>query len=70
MDRQFKDLPHWRFTAKEISGGVYRVRAERDGGVTGEGTGTDTDALFEDYRKWALEVESELSDRAQQTEGG
>ena len=68
MGYQFDDLPHWEFTAEEISVGVYRVRAVRDGGITGEGTGTDSDALFEEYRKWALRVEGDLAEREQGTE--
>jgi hypothetical protein len=56
-------------TAEAASAGVYRVRAVRDGGITGEGSGTDTDALIAEYRRWALRVESDLAERKQQTEG-
>jgi hypothetical protein len=59
---QFEDLPRWEFTVEEFSPGGYRVRAVRDGGITGEGF--DPDALLNEYKDWARRVEQDLADRA------
>jgi hypothetical protein len=58
---QYEDLPSWEFTVEEFSPGGYRVRATRDGGITGEGTGVDPDALLEDFKEWARGVEDGLA---------
>ena len=63
MGFQFDDLPHWEFTVKETSPGIYRLNAVRDGGITGGGTGTDSDALMEEFKSWAHKVEGELAER-------
>lgn len=68
MGLQFDDLPQWEFTIEEFSPGIYRLRAVRGGGITGEGTGTDTDALIDEYRRWALQVEGDLTQREEQHE--
>ena len=60
MGRQFDDLPEWEFTIVEISVGVDRVKAVRNGGITGEGSGTDPETTLEDLRIWARRVEDGL----------
>jgi hypothetical protein len=61
MGFQFEDLPRWEFTVEEFSPGGYRIRAVRDGGITAEGTGVDSDAILEDFKGWARRVEDEVS---------
>lgn len=63
----FDDLPAWEFTVKEVSPGTYCVTAVRNGGVRGEGTGTDPDALLEDYKGWAHKVDRDLEERDRQS---
>jgi hypothetical protein len=55
---QRADLPAWEFTVNEVSPGVYRVRATRDGGITGDATGSDPDELLDDLQRWARKVEA------------
>jgi hypothetical protein len=55
---QRADLPAWEFTVNEVSPGVYRVRATRDGGITGDATGSDPDELLDDLQRWARKVET------------
>jgi hypothetical protein len=59
----FDDLPEWEFTVREFSPGGYRVTAVRNGGVRSEGTGSDPDALLEDYKVWARKVDLDLAAR-------
>jgi hypothetical protein len=59
----FDDPPHWEFTINEVSARVYRLRATREGGINGEGTGLDADALLDDFKKWARKVEDKLAQR-------
>ena len=59
----FDDLPGWEFTVTEFTPGGYRVIATRDGGIRGEGTGSDSDGLLDDYRAWARTVERDLEQR-------
>ena len=40
MGFEFDDLPHWEFTVSEVSAGIYKVTAVRDGGIRGESTGS------------------------------
>ncbi|MCP4304591.1 MAG: hypothetical protein GY788_06905 [bacterium] len=61
MSIEYDDLPHWEFSVVEVSPGCYRVRAVRDGGIHGEGTGADPDNLLPDLKRWAQKVESELA---------
>jgi hypothetical protein len=61
---QFDDLPHWEFSIEEFSPGGYRLHAVRDGGIHGEGTGVDPDALLEEFKTWARRVEEDLAGRA------
>ena len=63
MGLQFDDLPRWEFSAVERSPGIYEIRAVRDGGVTGESTGSDYDTLLEDLKQWARGVEDDLARR-------
>lgn len=63
MGFQYDDVPLWEFTLEEFSPGGYRVRAVRDGGITGEGSGVDPDALLEDLRRWARAVDNDLANR-------
>ena len=63
MGLQFDDLPAWEFTIVESSAGVYRLNAVREGGITGGGTGTDSDALVDQFKRWAHKVEDELAER-------
>lgn len=63
MGLLFDDLPEWEFTVEEFSPGGWRVIAVRNGGVRGEGTGVDSDALLEDFKEWARGVDRDLSER-------
>ena len=63
MGYQFDELPSWEFTVTEQSAGVYRVRAVREGGVTGESTGTDPDGQIEELKVWARGVDDDLKKR-------
>jgi hypothetical protein len=65
VTQQFDELLAWEFTVTEQSPGVYRVKATRHGGVTGESTGTDPDEQIEGLRRWAVGVERELAQRTQ-----
>ena len=47
----------------EFTPSGYRVTAEREGGITGEATGSDPDSLLEEYRQWALGVDRDLRSR-------
>jgi hypothetical protein len=58
---QRADLPAWEFTVTEVNLGVYRVRATRDGGITGDATGSDPDELLDDLQDWAKTVEARRS---------
>lgn len=60
MGLLFDDLPEWEFTGNEFSPSGYRVIAVRNGGIRGEGTGSDPDSLMEDYKEWARRVERDL----------
>jgi hypothetical protein len=60
---QYDDQPHWEFTVVETSAGVYNVNAVRNGGITGGGTGTDPDALLDEFKRWAQKVENDLDQR-------
>jgi hypothetical protein len=62
--RQFEEFPHWEFTVSEVTDGVYRVRALRDGGISGEATDPDPDTAIEGLRTWAHKVEKDLEARA------
>ena len=62
MGIQYDDLPGWEFTVEEQSAGLYRLEVARDGGITGGGTGTDPDALLDEYKEWARKVEAELAE--------
>jgi hypothetical protein len=64
VELQFDDLPRWEFTVEEFTPGGYRVRAVRDGGITGEGNGVDPDALLDEYKAWARGVERDLANRS------
>ena len=66
--RQFEDLPKWDFWVHEFSASGWRVTAVREGGTTGEGTGSDPEALLDDYYRWALGVDRDLL--AQQSRQG
>jgi hypothetical protein len=55
---QRPDLPAWEFTVNQVNPDVYRVRATRDGGITGDATGSDPDELLEDLQQWAKKVEA------------
>src|SRR5262249_42116178 len=59
----YEDLPDWTFTVTERSAGAYRCRATREGGVVGETSGTDPEALLADLRQWARGVEDDLGSR-------
>ena len=61
MGIEFEDLPHWEFTVVEFSPGSYRIKAVRDGGVRGEGTGTDPDSLLDEFKQWAHNVEKDVA---------
>lgn len=63
MGLLFDDLPEWEFTVREVSPGTYRLLAVRNGGIRGEATGTDPDAMLSDYKEWARKVEQDLADR-------
>jgi hypothetical protein len=66
MGFEFDDLPHWEFTIVEMSPGVYRVTAVRDGGIRAESTGEGPDEMMEDLKAWARKTERDLA--AKQTE--
>jgi hypothetical protein len=58
VGHQFPDLPAWEFsTITNESGATYRVRAVRDGGVTGEMDGEDLDELTGRLRDWAHSID-------------
>lgn len=59
----FDDLPEWEFSVREVSPGTYCLSAVRNGGIRGEATGTDPDAMLSDYKEWARNVERDLADR-------
>lgn len=63
MGFEFDDLPHWEFTIVEVSPGIYRVMAVRDGGIRGESTGSGPDELLEDLKVWAMKTERNLASR-------
>lgn len=63
MGFQYDDLPGWEFTIVEQSAGVYKLTAVRDGGITGGGTDTDSDALLAEFKRWAYKVEADLAER-------
>lgn len=60
LHRRFEDLPKWDFWVNEFSASGWRVTAVREGGITGEGTGSDPEALLDDYYRWALGVDRDL----------
>jgi hypothetical protein len=61
MGVQYAELPEWEFTVEEFSPGGYRVRAIRNGGITGEASGPDPDSLLDDLRRWATRIEVDFS---------
>ena len=63
MGFEFDDLPHWEFTMVEMSPGIYRVTAVRDGGIRGESSGSGPDAMMEDLKDWARKTELDLAAR-------
>lgn len=63
MGFEFDDLPHWEFTVAEESAGVYRVTAVRDGGIRGDGRGSEPEALMADLKDWARKTERDLASR-------
>jgi hypothetical protein len=60
MGHQFAELPRWEFTVDEESPGIYRVKAVRDGGITGEACGSDSDPLLDDLKQWAHTVDRDF----------
>jgi hypothetical protein len=65
MGQQFDELPRWEFTVVEADRAMYKVRALRDGGISGEATDSDPDAALEGLRQWAAKVEADLAARAE-----
>ena len=63
MGFEFDDLPKWEFTMVEMSPGIYRVTAVRDGGIRGESTGSGPEELMEDLKVWAKKTELDLAAR-------
>jgi hypothetical protein len=63
MGFEFDDLPHWEFTIVEMSAGIYRVTAVRDGGIRGESSGSGAEAMLEDLKDWARKTERDLAAR-------
>ena len=63
MGFEFDDLPHWEFTMVEMSPGIYRVTAVRDGGIRGESTGSGPEELMENLKVWAKKTELDLAAR-------
>lgn len=61
MGFEFDDLPDWEFTIVEMSVGIYRVTAVRDGGIRGESTGPDAEPMMEDLKIWARKTDIDLS---------
>lgn len=57
----FDDLPEWEVTVNEFWQGGYCVVATRNGGIRGEGTGSDPDSVHEDCKDWARRVERDLA---------
>ncbi len=57
---QFDDLPAWEFVVNEASAGVYALKAVRNGGISGEASGSDYDGLLADLKEWAHRVENGL----------
>jgi hypothetical protein len=44
---QYDDLPRGSFTVTTLPSGLLRVRAVRDGGIVGEGSGDDADHVLQ-----------------------
>lgn len=63
MGLQFDDLPLWEFTMIEMSPGIYRVTAVRDGGIRGESSGSGPEAMMEDLKDWARKTDLDLEAR-------
>ena len=63
MGFEFDDLPHWEFTVSEVSAGICKVTAVRDGGIRGESTGSGPDLLMQDLKDWARRTECNLAAR-------
>jgi hypothetical protein len=61
MGLEFVDLPEWEFTVTEKSAGIYEIRAVRNGGIHGESTGANYDALLDDLKDWARQVDADLA---------
>lgn len=65
MGLLFDGLPDWEFTVEEFSPDGWRLVAVRNGEPRGEGTGSDHDALIEEFKEWARGVDRDLSHRQQ-----
>lgn len=63
MGLEFSDLPSWEFTVIKSPHGEYHVRAVRDGGISGDGSGSDPDSLLSDLKEWARGIDRELTER-------
>ena len=61
MGVQYAELPDWEFTVEELQPGGYRVRAIRNGGITGEASGPAPDTLLDDLKWWATRIEGDRS---------
>ena len=59
MGIEYDDLPLWEFSVSEVAAGVYRVRAVRDGRITGETTSTDPDDALQELKHWAQQIDDE-----------
>jgi hypothetical protein len=63
MGFEFDDLPHWEFTIVEMSAGIYRVTAIRNGGIRGRSTGSGPDGMLDEIKDWARKTERDLASR-------
>jgi hypothetical protein len=61
MSLEFKDVPGWRFTADEVSAGVYKVIGMDEAKRSVERIGTDPDLLIEECKEYAKRIVNQKS---------
>lgn len=60
MEQTFQELPHWSFSAEEVSAGVYRIKGKNS--VTGanfEVTVAEPELLFAEAKTIAAQMDQQ-----------
>lgn len=63
LRRTFPELPRWTFAVDELSAGVFHVRGVDQVGRSVDATGTDPDALLDDCRRAAAQIQAREGER-------